>query len=181
MVLQDCNTEFLFETVLGEFVLIPQHTSPSNATKEIDELYDVFVAIKKKWRVEVGTVNVEIIYDISCSLTSFHWSGCVSGVEYNVPGWLQRRLWVFGKEEPQERPPLHWPVIHLADRGWSGYNSERINQLCLWSVIWHSPSVWENYIKWIRILALFVCCHTITITSIRKYMLIWSIAHWRRF
>ncbi|XP_023693149.2 deoxyribonuclease-1-like 1 [Paramormyrops kingsleyae] len=39
-------------TVIGEFVLIPQHTTPSNATKEIDELYDVFLDVKKKWGVE---------------------------------------------------------------------------------------------------------------------------------
>ncbi|XP_012672147.2 deoxyribonuclease-1-like 1 isoform X1 [Clupea harengus] len=50
-------------TVLGEFVLIPQHTSPSNATKEIDELYDVFVAIKKKWRVE----NVMFLGDFNAA------------------------------------------------------------------------------------------------------------------
>uniref|UniRef100_A0A8C9VVY1 Deoxyribonuclease-1-like 1 n=1 Tax=Scleropages formosus TaxID=113540 RepID=A0A8C9VVY1_SCLFO len=39
-------------TVIGEFVLIPQHTTPSNATKEIDELYDVFLDVKKKWGIE---------------------------------------------------------------------------------------------------------------------------------
>ncbi|KAM9444763.1 deoxyribonuclease-1-like 1 [Clarias gariepinus] len=40
------------KTVIGEFVLIPMHTSPSNATKEIDELYDVFVDIRKRWKIE---------------------------------------------------------------------------------------------------------------------------------
>ncbi|KAJ8400879.1 hypothetical protein AAFF_G00392330 [Aldrovandia affinis] len=39
-------------TVMGEFVLIPQHTSPDNATKEIDELYDVFLEVKERWQVE---------------------------------------------------------------------------------------------------------------------------------
>lgn len=39
--------------VAKEFVLIPQHTTPSNATKEIDELYDVFVDIKERWKIEV--------------------------------------------------------------------------------------------------------------------------------
>uniref|UniRef100_A0A8C9WJV7 Deoxyribonuclease-1-like 1 n=1 Tax=Scleropages formosus TaxID=113540 RepID=A0A8C9WJV7_SCLFO len=39
-------------TMIGEFVLIPQHTTPSNATKEIDELYDVFLDVKKKWGIE---------------------------------------------------------------------------------------------------------------------------------
>ncbi|XP_062396646.1 deoxyribonuclease-1-like 1 isoform X3 [Sardina pilchardus] len=51
------------KTVLGDFVLIPQHTSPSNATKEIDELYDVFVAIKRKWRVE----NVMLLGDFNAA------------------------------------------------------------------------------------------------------------------
>lgn len=40
-------------TVAKEFVLIPQHTTPSNATKEIDELYDVFVEIRARWKIEV--------------------------------------------------------------------------------------------------------------------------------
>ncbi|KAG7323060.1 hypothetical protein KOW79_012762 [Hemibagrus wyckioides] len=40
------------KTVIGEFVLIPMHTSPSNATKEIDELYDVFEDITRRWKTE---------------------------------------------------------------------------------------------------------------------------------
>ncbi|KAI5095767.1 deoxyribonuclease gamma, partial [Silurus meridionalis] len=40
------------KTVIGEFVLIPMHTSPSNATKEIDELYDVFEDVRQRWLTE---------------------------------------------------------------------------------------------------------------------------------
>ncbi|XP_017568221.1 deoxyribonuclease-1-like 1 [Pygocentrus nattereri] len=40
------------KTVIGEFVLIPVHTSPTNATKEIDELYDVFEDVRQRWRTE---------------------------------------------------------------------------------------------------------------------------------
>lgn len=40
------------KTVIGEFVLIPVHTSPSNATKEIDKLYDVFEEVRQMWRTE---------------------------------------------------------------------------------------------------------------------------------
>ncbi|KAK3547132.1 hypothetical protein QTP86_015600 [Hemibagrus guttatus] len=40
------------KTVIGEFVLIPMHTSPSNATKEIDELYDVFEDVRRRWKTE---------------------------------------------------------------------------------------------------------------------------------
>ncbi|XP_060794145.1 deoxyribonuclease-1-like 1 isoform X2 [Neoarius graeffei] len=40
------------KTVIGKFVLIPMHTSPSNATKEIDELYDVFEDVRQRWNTE---------------------------------------------------------------------------------------------------------------------------------
>ncbi|XP_067095106.1 deoxyribonuclease-1-like 1 [Osmerus mordax] len=53
-------------TALGEFVLIPQHTSPSNATREIDALYDVFQAVKKRWNTEMvmflGDFNADCGY-----------------------------------------------------------------------------------------------------------------------
>lgn len=40
------------KTMAKDIVLIPQHTTPSNATKEIDELYDVFMDIKERWKIE---------------------------------------------------------------------------------------------------------------------------------
>ncbi|XP_076839819.1 deoxyribonuclease-1-like 1 [Brachyhypopomus gauderio] len=40
------------QTVIGDFVLIPMHTSPANATKEIDELYDVFEDVRQRWKTE---------------------------------------------------------------------------------------------------------------------------------
>ncbi|XP_026853918.2 deoxyribonuclease-1-like 1 isoform X1 [Electrophorus electricus] len=40
------------KTVIGEFVLIPMHTSPTNATKEIDELYDVFKDVTQRWKTK---------------------------------------------------------------------------------------------------------------------------------
>ncbi|XP_043564507.1 deoxyribonuclease 1 like 4, tandem duplicate 1 [Chiloscyllium plagiosum] len=39
-------------TVVKNFVLIPQHTCPEDSVKEIDELYDVFLKIKEKWKVK---------------------------------------------------------------------------------------------------------------------------------
>ncbi|XP_051961618.1 deoxyribonuclease gamma-like [Xyrauchen texanus] len=51
------------KTVAKEFVLIPQHTTPSNATKEIDELYDVFVDIRKRWKIE----NVMFLGDFNAA------------------------------------------------------------------------------------------------------------------
>lgn len=46
-------------TVIGEFVLIPMHTSPTNATKEIDELYDVFQDVRERWMKEVRCSGTE--------------------------------------------------------------------------------------------------------------------------
>ncbi|XP_043080225.1 deoxyribonuclease-1-like 1 [Puntigrus tetrazona] len=51
------------KTVVKEFVLIPQHTTPSNATKEIDELYDVFVDIRARWKIE----NVMFLGDFNAA------------------------------------------------------------------------------------------------------------------
>lgn len=39
---------------IKEFVLIPQHTTPTNTTKELDALYDVLQHVKKMWKTEVG-------------------------------------------------------------------------------------------------------------------------------
>lgn len=40
------------KTAIKEFVLIPLHAAPKNATKEIDELYDVSQLVKEKWGIE---------------------------------------------------------------------------------------------------------------------------------
>ncbi|XP_030623606.1 deoxyribonuclease-1-like 1 [Chanos chanos] len=56
----------LFEapkTEVGKFVLIPQHTTPSNATKELDELYDVFTEVTKMWRIQ----NVMFLGDFNAA------------------------------------------------------------------------------------------------------------------
>ncbi|KAM3872151.1 deoxyribonuclease-1-like 1 [Diretmus argenteus] len=49
------------KTAIKEFVLIPQHTSPTNTTKEIDALYDVFLDVKKRWKTE----NVMLLGDFN--------------------------------------------------------------------------------------------------------------------
>ncbi|XP_067400575.1 deoxyribonuclease gamma [Emydura macquarii macquarii] len=38
------------KTVVKEFVIIPQHTTPETAVREIDELYDVYLDIKQRWK-----------------------------------------------------------------------------------------------------------------------------------
>ncbi|XP_032892994.1 deoxyribonuclease gamma-like isoform X2 [Amblyraja radiata] len=48
-------------TVVQDFVLIPQHTTPSDAVKEIDELYDVVMKVIEKWKTE----NIMILGDFN--------------------------------------------------------------------------------------------------------------------
>ncbi|XP_043977080.1 deoxyribonuclease-1-like [Gambusia affinis] len=48
-------------TVLEDLVMIPVHTKPDDAVKELDELYDLFIHIKEKWR----TNNVMILGDFN--------------------------------------------------------------------------------------------------------------------
>ncbi|KAF7663930.1 hypothetical protein LDENG_00194720 [Lucifuga dentata] len=54
------------KTAIKEFVLIPQHTSPTNATAELDALYDVLQDVKKMWKTEnvmlLGDFNADCNY-----------------------------------------------------------------------------------------------------------------------
>ncbi|KAJ0036393.1 hypothetical protein NQD34_005070 [Periophthalmus magnuspinnatus] len=49
------------KTAIKEFVLIPQHTAPTNTTKELDALYDVLQDVKRMWRTE----NVMLLGDFN--------------------------------------------------------------------------------------------------------------------
>ncbi|MEQ2242092.1 hypothetical protein ILYODFUR_032328, partial [Ilyodon furcidens] len=40
-------------SVLKDLVMIPVHTKPDDAEKELDELYDVFLHIQKEWKTNV--------------------------------------------------------------------------------------------------------------------------------
>lgn len=48
-------------TVLKDLVLIPVHTKPQDSERELDELYDVFLAVKRRWRTD----NVMILGDFN--------------------------------------------------------------------------------------------------------------------
>ncbi|XP_068453984.1 deoxyribonuclease-1-like 1 [Clinocottus analis] len=48
-------------TDIREFVLIPQHTTPTNTTKELDALYDVLEDVKTMWK----TQNVMLLGDFN--------------------------------------------------------------------------------------------------------------------
>lgn len=54
------------KTDIKEFVLIPQHTTPVNTTRELDALYDVLQHVKKMWKTEtvmlLGDFNADCAY-----------------------------------------------------------------------------------------------------------------------
>uniref|UniRef100_UPI0037E71F11 deoxyribonuclease 1 like 4, tandem duplicate 1 n=1 Tax=Semicossyphus pulcher TaxID=241346 RepID=UPI0037E71F11 len=72
-------------TVLKDLVMIPVHTKPEDSEKELDELYDVFQNVKKKWKTDnvmiLGDFNADGLYvtkkemkDIRIrSDKNFHW------------------------------------------------------------------------------------------------------------
>uniref|UniRef100_Q68EQ0 Deoxyribonuclease n=1 Tax=Xenopus tropicalis TaxID=8364 RepID=Q68EQ0_XENTR len=53
-------------TDVREFVIVPQHTTPEAAVREIDELYDVYLDVKQKWNSEnfifMGDLNAGCAY-----------------------------------------------------------------------------------------------------------------------
>ncbi|XP_029466043.1 deoxyribonuclease-1-like [Rhinatrema bivittatum] len=53
-------------TVVKDLILVPQHTTPSDAVKEIDALYDVFLSIQKRCKVQtiifLGDFNADCAY-----------------------------------------------------------------------------------------------------------------------
>ncbi|MED6245548.1 hypothetical protein ATANTOWER_004617, partial [Ataeniobius toweri] len=50
-------------SVLEDLVMIPVHTKPEDAEKELDKLYDVFLHIKESWKTD----NVMILGDFNAS------------------------------------------------------------------------------------------------------------------
>ncbi|XP_070765917.1 deoxyribonuclease-1-like [Enoplosus armatus] len=53
-------------TVLKDIVLIPVHTKPWDSEKELDELYEVFLVVKDKWKTDnimiLGDFNADGVY-----------------------------------------------------------------------------------------------------------------------
>ncbi|CAN9515501.1 unnamed protein product [Ophioblennius macclurei] len=72
-------------TVLKEIVLIPVHTRPQDTEKELDELYEVFLAVKNKWKTDnimiLGDFNADGAYVTNSAMKeirirsdkNFHW------------------------------------------------------------------------------------------------------------
>lgn len=47
----------LFFLAVKNFVLIPQHTSPDSAVKEVNALYDVVADVRSRWNTNVHTLS----------------------------------------------------------------------------------------------------------------------------
>ncbi|KAM9784368.1 deoxyribonuclease-1 [Syngnathus typhle] len=73
------------DTVVRNFALIPQHTSPDLALQEVDELYDVVTDVRSRWNTNdiilLGDFNTDCSYVTDSEWTqiriftdkSFHW------------------------------------------------------------------------------------------------------------
>lgn len=48
-----CVCTSVSTSVLKDLVMIPVHTKPEDSDKELDELYDVFLNVTKKWATDV--------------------------------------------------------------------------------------------------------------------------------
>uniref|UniRef100_A0A8D0GGV9 Deoxyribonuclease n=1 Tax=Sphenodon punctatus TaxID=8508 RepID=A0A8D0GGV9_SPHPU len=62
------------KTVVKDLVIIPQHTTPETAVREIDELYDVYLDVKQRWKSQnfifMGDFNAGCGY-----VAKKHWKG----------------------------------------------------------------------------------------------------------
>ncbi|KAM4022513.1 deoxyribonuclease-1-like isoform 2-T2 [Anomaloglossus baeobatrachus] len=73
------------KTAVKDFVLIPVHTTPKDSVQEIDELYDVYLDVKEKWKTQnimlLGDFNADGSYVSKKKMKtirlrtdkSFHW------------------------------------------------------------------------------------------------------------
>ncbi|XP_068107986.1 deoxyribonuclease gamma-like [Hyperolius riggenbachi] len=73
------------KTAVRDFVLIPVHTTPKDSVQEIDELYDVYLDVKDKWKTQnimfLGDFNADGAYVSKKKMNtirlrtdkSFHW------------------------------------------------------------------------------------------------------------
>lgn len=47
-------------SVMNDLVLMPVHTKPVGAEKELDELYNVFRDVQHKWGTDVGVTGASL-------------------------------------------------------------------------------------------------------------------------
>uniref|UniRef100_A0A4W6DQY1 Deoxyribonuclease I n=1 Tax=Lates calcarifer TaxID=8187 RepID=A0A4W6DQY1_LATCA len=89
---EPCGTDTFIREPFVNFALIPQHTSPSSAVKEVDALYDVVADVRNRW----NTNDIVLLGDFN--------AGCnyVTGSE-----WQQIRLFT--------DKSFHWLIPNDAD------------------------------------------------------------------
>lgn len=52
--------------VLKDIVMIPVRSTPWDSEKELDELYDVFLLVKDKWRTDVSSIVLLNLFSQEC-------------------------------------------------------------------------------------------------------------------
>ncbi|XP_013874590.1 deoxyribonuclease gamma [Austrofundulus limnaeus] len=98
-------------TVAEDLVLIPVHTKPEDAQKEIDELYDVVTAVREKWGIDniiiLGDFNADGRYlsakkkkTVRICKEPFHWliDDSVDTTASNCNDETYDRIVVYGSE-----------------------------------------------------------------------------------
>ncbi|KAI4800228.1 hypothetical protein KUCAC02_013409, partial [Chaenocephalus aceratus] len=91
-------------TVLKDLVMIPVHTKPDDSEKELDELYDVFLNVKKKWRTD----NVMILGDFNADgryVTKREMKGIIIRSDKNFHWLSQTTIVVYGDDMLQAIVP----------------------------------------------------------------------------
>ncbi|KAM4582538.1 deoxyribonuclease-1-like [Fundulus diaphanus] len=95
-------------TTVGDLVLIPVHTRPRDAFKELDELYDVVTSVKKRWR----TTNIMILGD------------------FNAAGpYLSKKK---KKKIRINSPPFYWLIDDTADTTTSNSNKHTYDRIVVY-------------------------------------------------
>uniref|UniRef100_A0A671UHG7 Deoxyribonuclease 1 like 4, tandem duplicate 1 n=1 Tax=Sparus aurata TaxID=8175 RepID=A0A671UHG7_SPAAU len=118
-------------TVLKDLVIIPVHTKPDDSDKELDELYDVFQNVKKKWRTDnvmiLGDFNADGLYVSKKEMKTiriradknFHWliGDDVDTTASNKNDHTYDRIVVYGDDmlqavEPNSAKPFNFQTAY---------------------------------------------------------------------
>lgn len=136
-------------TVVKDFVLIGQHTCPKHAMKEIDQLYNVFTGIHKKWKTDVGYALTSFASWIHPRQNLWVIPPFCTRPERGDPGRPQRWLQLRHHQRLEGPASEERPQVSLADRGRAGHDGSREDALCIrqvrdslimtWQLLVHSP------------------------------------------
>uniref|UniRef100_H3C105 Deoxyribonuclease I n=1 Tax=Tetraodon nigroviridis TaxID=99883 RepID=H3C105_TETNG len=90
------------QAAVGNFVLIPQHTRPGSAVKEIDALYDVVADVYRRW----NTKDILLLGDFNAGcnyVTQYDWQ-CIRLFTDKSFHWLITDAAVTTVSEPRAGP-----------------------------------------------------------------------------